>query len=148
MSFFVWDPSLDTGIEVIDNQHRRIVDYINDLHAAINDRDRNTVSDILDQLIDYTVTHFSFEESLMEQASYKLTDAHKNTHRAFTSRIRTYADRFNAGEDISRKLLSDLRIWLMNHIKQEDNDYISVVKPMVNKSGKGWLAKRLSRFFG
>ena len=29
-----WNSELDTGIDVIDQQHRRIVDYINALEAA------------------------------------------------------------------------------------------------------------------
>ncbi len=143
--FFTWDESLDTGIEVIDEQHKRIVDYINTLHTAIATKDKEAVSDVLDQLINYTVTHFSFEESLMEQHGYMHTDAHRKVHEMFTGRIQTYQKELNAGRDISRKLLNDLKIWLTSHIKSEDSDYVKVINTKVDK---GWVSKALGRFFG
>lgn len=38
--YWKWDASLSVGLDVIDNQHRRIVEYINELNAAIHDHDR------------------------------------------------------------------------------------------------------------
>jgi hemerythrin len=43
-----------------------------------------------------------------------------------------------------------LRKWLINHIQNEDGDYIDVVSvytAQTDKSG-GWLKRSLSRFFG
>ena len=149
MFYFVWESSLETGIDIIDTQHRRIVDYINQLHVAISDKDRNEVERILNQMIDYTITHFTFEESLMEKAGYAHVGAHKAVHEAFTNRIASYKQRFDNGEDIAQKLLSDLRIWLTNHIKHEDGDYSGVVKePLRRDIDKGWLSKTLGRLFG
>ena len=37
----IWESKLDTGIDVIDHQHRRIVDYINDLEIAKAMGDKN-----------------------------------------------------------------------------------------------------------
>lgn len=34
MALLIWQDDLDTGIEVIDHQHRRIVEMINHLHVA------------------------------------------------------------------------------------------------------------------
>ncbi|WP_172838733.1 hypothetical protein [Solemya velesiana gill symbiont] len=33
--FFEWDDAYNMGVDVIDHQHRRIVDYINTLYQAI-----------------------------------------------------------------------------------------------------------------
>ena len=46
----VWSPELDTGIDVIDQQHRRIVDYINALETANLARDREAVGQVLESL--------------------------------------------------------------------------------------------------
>lgn len=142
--FFTWDSSLDTGIEVIDEQHKRIVDYINILHTAVSTKDLSAVPQVLDQLLDYTVSHFSFEESLMESHGYQHTAAHHKVHEMFTNRIRAYQQEMAEGKDISRKLLNDLKIWLTSHIKNEDADYVKVIKAKVDK---GWVAKTLGRFF-
>lgn len=140
-----WEPALSVGIEVIDSQHRRIVDYINELEGALQRHDREAVGIVIKLMIDYTITHFSFEEALMEQAGYKLVDEHRRVHEDFTRRMRNYQRRFGAGEDVTRSLMSDLRLWLTNHIKRDDNDYASTVRASLDG---GWVAKALRKFFG
>ncbi len=149
MFYLIWESSLETGIDVIDSQHRRIVDYINQLHGAIARGDNAIVARVIDQMVDYTKTHFAFEEELMAKAGYHQTEAHTAIHNAFADRIEIYKQRFLAGDDISKRLLSDLRIWLTNHIKHEDGDYARVVKAYLRiGTKKTWLAKTLDRLFG
>ena len=64
----VWTKDLNTGIDVIDEQHKSIADYINNLERAIKQQDRTAVGQVLDELVDYTLSHFAFEESLQEEA--------------------------------------------------------------------------------
>ena len=40
MSYLEWIPELDTNIPEVDLQHRRIVEYINELHDARIDGNR------------------------------------------------------------------------------------------------------------
>lgn len=68
MSYWSWDQSLSVGVDVIDGQHQRIVDYINDLHLAKQEQNRDKVSAILTALVDYTRTHFVFEEDIMKHS--------------------------------------------------------------------------------
>ncbi len=128
MSHLHWEPSLDTDIDSIDTQHRRIVAYINQLHDAILNEERAAVGQILDQLIDYTITHFTFEERLMEKAGYSHLAAHKTVHNSFKSGVASYKRRFDNGEDIAKQLRSGLCVWLIDHIKREDGAYVGVVK--------------------
>ncbi len=144
MTFFKWDPDLDTGITVIDTQHQRIIEYINALDTAVKEKDSSIVAEVVEQLIDYTVTHFTFEEVLMAQYDYPYLEAHRKVHEAFAVRVLNYQKRMQAGEDVSRRLLSDLRIWLTNHIKRDDKDYVSVCMQV----DAGWLTRTLNRFFG
>ena len=68
MSRFVWSPEYELGIEVIDHQHQRIIEYINQIYDA---RRRAAAQDslaaILPNLVDYTLSHFAFEEALLEE---------------------------------------------------------------------------------
>lgn len=50
MTYFVWTSDLNTGIEIIDSQHRQIVDYINQIHDAIDRNDEGLVLIVLDRL--------------------------------------------------------------------------------------------------
>ncbi|MBR0567427.1 bacteriohemerythrin [Azoarcus sp. L1K30] len=146
-----WTPDLDTGITVIDQQHMRIVDYINTLESANIGGIKDVVGRTLDELVDYTVSHFAFEESLQEEAGYQFCKPHRKVHELFIRRINEYVGRFRAGEDIASELHTLLSAWLINHIRRDDADYVAAVKAnMVDliaekerKKDRGWL----SRFF-
>ena len=103
------------------------------------------MSQVLIGLVDYTVTHFAFEEELMIWAGYPLADAHKRVHESFTVRINDYIEQHEAGHDITRPLLSELQLWLAQHIKGEDKNYAPHVKKALNVN---WLSKALTKFFG
>lgn len=153
MPRMIWQDDLNTGIKVIDNQHRRIVEMINHLHDAMEHRDRREMSDILDELVDYTLSHFTFEESLMEDAGYEFTRAHKRVHEVFVKRVSDYRLRLGAGEDIGNELLHTLSHWLFNHIRNDDKAIVDSVRRHLHavgteEQGSGWLARSLRRVFG
>lgn len=150
MTILQWTPDLDTGIPVIDSQHKRIVKYINQLSEAEATGDREEVGDILDLLVDYTLSHFSFEEALMEESGYRFINAHKRVHHLFVRRISNYSERFQAGEDIAEELLATLKTWLVNHIKNDDDDYAEIVleKMAGEETSDGWLKRSLKKLFG
>jgi hemerythrin len=148
MAQLEWTADLETGIQVIDKQHRRIVDYINKLYHAQQYDSREEISDVLDELVDYTLSHFAFEESLMEDAGYTYVNAHKKVHQLFIRRVGDYQQRFKLGEEIAEELLHTLRAWLINHIKNDDQDYAGDVRKKLSdkddRKTRGWL----KRFFG
>lgn len=148
--YMEWTDSLNTGIQVIDDQHKKIVLFINKLHDVSAHPDRTAVRLVLEQLVDYTDIHFKFEESLMLDAHYSHLSAHQKVHSLFIKKISDYCSRFDAGEDVTEPLLSTLRTWLVSHIRSEDADYVPVVRVGLqqNKRKAGWLAQQLQRFFG
>jgi hemerythrin len=151
MALIEWTDDLSTGIPVIDNQHQRIVDYINKLDHAQRHHSREEVGEVLDELVDYTLSHFAFEESLMEEAGYSFINAHKKVHQLFVKRVADYQQRFKMGEEIEEELMHTLRAWLINHIKNDDQDYSEDVRQNMGQGGKrhdGWLKRSLGRFFG
>lgn len=145
MTHWSWDPSLSVGVDVVDSQHHRIIDYINELDVARREKDQAKVTQVLIGLVDYMKTHFAFEEELMRQAGYPLTDLHRRAHDAFIARMRRFVEEHGSGKDISRKLGSELQIWLTNHIKNHDRDYAPYAARMLKK---GSIASSLARFFG
>lgn len=146
MSYWTWDSTLSVGIDVIDEQHKRFVDYINELDVARLEKNRDKVSQVLMGLADYTVTHFAFEEDLMSQSGYPLSESHKRVHESFIGYINKYKEQHESGQDITRKLMSDLQIWLTNHIKYQDQDYAPYAAKVVYKE-KSWLKKSVGRLF-
>lgn len=151
MAYMQWTHDLETGIHVIDVQHRRIVDYINELDHANGTGNADQVKHVLEELVDYTVTHFQFEEELQERANYPFLKAHKKVHEIFKRRIATFLERANKGENVVPELMSMLRVWLSSHIKGDDSDYVDSVKMMLGGSqqeNESWLASTLHRLFG
>ena len=146
-----WTDDLNTGIEVIDKQHMRIVDYINDLENAHQKQDKEAVRQVLDDLVDYTLSHFAFEESLQEEAGYKYCKPHKKVHELFVRRVNEYMERFKLGDDVTAEIHKLLSSWLINHIKRDDADYVAAVKANMigiisekeKKKDDGWF----KRFF-
>jgi hemerythrin len=153
MAYLHWSSDLDTGIEVIDKQHQRIVDYLNELNSANENGDQAVTNHVLGELVDYTLTHFAFEEELQEKANYPFLKAHKRVHEIFTRRVAEFQRRAADGENVAPELLSMLKIWLVNHIKGDDADYAECVKQnlglesSVDRTG-GWLGSALKRLFG
>jgi len=148
MAYIEWTSDLNTGINVIDQQHRRIVQYINQLHEAMAAGNKDSIRDVLDKTVDYTFTHFAFEESLLEDADYIFSANHKKGHDLFSDKIQAFVTRFEAGEEIGQELLDTLRDWLLRHIKVEDAGYVEDVRE-VFLSGEGEnLSNRVKRYFG
>jgi hemerythrin len=153
MAYLHWSSDLDTGIDVIDKQHKRIVDYLNELNVANEGGDQAVTNHVLGELVDYTLTHFAFEEELQERAGYPFLKAHKRVHEIFTRRVAEFQKRAAAGENVAPELLSMLKIWLVNHIKGDDADYADSIKTMLgleshDKVAGGWLGYALKKFFG
>lgn len=153
MSFLIWQDDLNTGIEVIDSQHRRIVEMINHLHTMHSGTQRMVVGEVIDELVDYTLSHFAFEEALMEDAGYTFCHAHKRVHEVFTKRVAEYRMRFSAGEDVTDELKNMLSRWLFNHIRSDDRAYADSVKQHLNRFARehqqgGWLKRTMGRLFG
>ena len=153
MAYLHWSSDLNTGIDVIDKQHQRIVDYLNELSDANEHGDVKATNHVIFELVDYTLTHFAFEEELQERANYPFLKAHKRVHEIFTKRVAEFQKRAEAGENVAPELLSMLKIWLVNHIKGDDADYAESVKAMLGVEGQekvagGWVGMALKKFFG
>ena len=147
-----WSQEFEIGINVIDAQHRRIVDYINELAEVDGQSSRPAVAGVIDALLDYTYSHFAFEEALMEEAEYEFVAVHKNTHQAFTQRIDDLHQRFRDGDEVAAELGELLKTWLIEHIQADDQSYAPVVKAryaqIERKSGGHWISNALGNFFG
>lgn len=144
-----WLAEYNTGIEVIDDQHKRILDYINELEEVRQTHERHLMRDVLLNLIDYTQSHFTFEESLQEEAGYKYRVPHKRVHDLFIKKIELYYERFEMGHNVEEELYEVLSKWLINHIQHDDADYVGAVKENMmgiikeneKKKGRGWFAR-------
>lgn len=148
----VWGKQYEIGIGVIDNQHQRIVEYINDLDRISSaSGPREAVKEVFDNLIDYTFSHFAFEEALMEEAGYEGIDVHRLSHETFIRQITAIQKRFDEGSEVVEQLSEVLLNWLLVHIANDDVSYSEIVKKNIVGKGdeahKNWVSKAVRRFF-
>ncbi len=133
MVYMKWPESLDTGVALIDQQHRRIVDQINSLSAARDEDDGDKVLATLAALSEYTAVHFAVEEALMEQCAYPYLKAHRRIHELFTRKLREFVGQARDGEDVGAELLFMLRRWIINHVGNDDADYAPAARRMLRE---------------
>lgn len=135
MARIEWQQGYATGIESIDTQHRQIIELINRLDVSVGRQDRAEVGEIIKGLHEYIHTHFIYEEHLLEQSGYKFTESHIRGHRRFVERLESLTRRFEAGAYVSRELLNFLHRWLVNHIVNEDQNYVPSVQAHFGQGG-------------
>src|SRR5690554_5583061 len=90
---FPWNNQFETGIEQIDEQHRKLVAILNRLawHLSAED-DELQASDVLDELLDYADYHFRSEEGIWKQyfAGSSIETNHHKAHEHFFEQVRYY----------------------------------------------------------
>lgn len=151
MTYLHWSSDLETGLESIDGQHRHIVGLINQLNRALVAHELNQLNLILDELIDYKLFHFKFEEALLLQADYPFSQAHKKEHELLIRQSRVIQQRAMNGKNFSQESLYKLKTWLVNHIRGHDADYVACVMQSMQHTEKtaspagGWLGGALEK---
>ena len=125
-----WTAQLALGIESIDQQHRKIVDMINELHAAmLGGRANLEVWGILIRLNDYTEQHFAYEEQLFSEHGYPGEAEHKADHDRLIGQLKVLEEKAQRGSlVIGRELFWFLNTWLREHILHSDRQYVELLR--------------------
>lgn len=145
-----WSDEYVLGIEVIDKQHQQLFAYFKEIDDAIAAKNAQEVEVVVNGLVNYAISHNTFEESLMDQANYPLLDAHHKIHESFKKRANSYLEKLNSGADpfkIAEQVRIYIGLWLVSHVKHEDRDYVPYVKKIVKPANTGLVSSLLGRFF-
>jgi len=124
MSFFEWKPNMSVGNALIDNDHRKLVHYVNEMHhAMMGGRGREIVGPILDKLVAYTKEHFGREEIIWKAGRYADFELHKRQHEQLLKTVADFHAKYAAGTAaLSVDVMNFLRDWLKNHILKADKE--------------------------
>lgn len=126
-----WSPALELHIEIIDRQHHRLVDVINELEDAIRgNRVKDELLSILDEIAEYPKVHFKTEEDFFDQfGCYPDADIHKSAHADFIVHINNLREQFKNDElTLSIELVQFLTGWLTEHMQVMDHGYVKCFK--------------------
>ena len=120
-----FDETLVTGNEMIDGQHKELIDKINKLLDSCEvGNDKLTAIKTLDYLADYTDFHFGEEEKLQESISYPGIEQHKKEHEKLRRVVEELHEMLEEQEGPAEAFVAQVQEnvinWLYNHIKGFD----------------------------
>lgn len=119
----LWNKSLETGIDLIDKQHKRLFDNIDILKDA-SQKDR--YAQILEFLGEYVRKHFADEEGMHHRLNYPKALSHKKMHSDFVIVFNNLKNEFDvAGEKLTilMKINKAVTEWLTGHIMVHDKTF-------------------------
>jgi hemerythrin-like metal-binding protein len=120
-----WKDEYSVGIESIDQQHKNLINLINMLQTTV---DYSTGEEFEQQclaaVVDYTKTHFVYEEGLMSKYGYPDFEAHKAQHQKMIDKVNDLLAAYEEHPESAMKdALDFLKQWLIRHINGTDKQY-------------------------
>jgi len=128
--YIEWQDSYSVGINSIDQQHKKLVNLINQLQTAVDySTGEEFEREALDALVDYTKTHFGHEESLMQQYGYPGYEPHTGEHKKMIREVEALLAEYDKDpEQAIQRALNFLKEWLIDHINGTDKQYSSFLR--------------------
>ena len=122
-----WDQSFSVGVAKLDEQHKGIIDMINQLLAdPKGDVHSETISDVLAKMTKYAIDHFQTEERLLEEHRFPETFAHKEMHIAYREKsVALCLDTMDQKDSVPEEIFEYLKDWWTDHILKSDMKYCS-----------------------
>ncbi len=114
------------GIELIDKEHEELFRIVGRANHLVKSYDSSSsydkIIEILNELKNYTIEHFSDEEEYMEGIHYEGLAAQKRAHEAFIDKLENIdlQEIENNPQEYLQELLEFLLGWLINHILNTD----------------------------
>ena len=139
-----WSPSFSVGVKVIDDQHKGLLNLVNDMfnHVTENpEEEREYFKSVIQQAVQYIKVHFGTEEKIMIRTNFPGYAEHKKAHDTFVLTVVDNIKNFEAGRRI---VLLDftkfLKEWILSHIAFMDKQYVAYFKQIATRTADGKLS--------
>jgi hemerythrin len=126
MSFMEWTDTYSVGVAIFDDEHKKLIAIINQLHDAIRaGADRQALQNVTDSLVEYTLMHFRHEEMYFDDWAYPSAAEHIAIHAKLRQQVFDYRKQIQDRDsrELAEELAVFLRHWLADHIMVEDRKY-------------------------
>ncbi len=125
MEMLQWGALFETNHELIDQQHKHIVDLTNQFGQLVSTHNFSSADfeNLLEELVSYTQYHFLEEERVMADAGVdeRHQQEHKAEHKTFLKDVtQLREDRHGDEDSCIRQLFEFLMNWLVYHILGSD----------------------------
>lgn len=121
-----WDETMAIGVHDIDEQHRLLLQMLNELHEKMSlGAAHQAVRDALQGMHAYASFHFADEERLLQEHGYPDLPAHRQAHQEFVQRLEDFQKVVEQDSLIGAlEVLHFLKQWLVQHIKGTDKQFV------------------------
>lgn len=120
----IWAPEMSVGNADIDFQHKKILDAANMVRGLSGAEDRDIILAALDEVVEYTLAHFAFEEAALKSCGFSGFVEHKALHDGIRECVQTVARNRDL---VTAEMLDDVMSRLVHHILSADQDYVGEV---------------------
>jgi len=123
----VWDAKYQTGIGLIDAQHKQLVALANELYGACltkGDKLEGAFKAAMKRMVDYVHFHFDAENKLLTAINYPDAVNHKKMHDTLIKNILDASKDFGEGKKfVPNNFVRTLVDWVFSHIAFYDKQY-------------------------
>lgn len=125
MARFEWKAELATGNEVVDGQHRQLLEFANRFfEASRRARGKLALKRSFELLEQHTQVHFHDEEQLYREIGSRHLDHQRHEHRQMRSELRAirslWVSNFGFVDEVDRALKTWMETRLLPHIFEHD----------------------------
>ena len=125
--YILWTDDLNVNIEIIDAQHKKIIDILNKLYEMHLNEKYTLVNEVIQELKDFTNYHFDAEEKILKEIDFHEYLDQKTRHDKFKKLLLIYSDfKIVSGlKEMCKNLLFFVQNWFISHIKNVDKKSFS-----------------------
>ncbi|MDA1101777.1 MAG: hemerythrin domain-containing protein [Proteobacteria bacterium] len=120
--------SFEIEVEMIDSDHRRLLDIINEITQAIDDKREAECARLVPDFVALAKRHFAREEALLAKNGYPGVEKHRKHHASLEDKMNTMlalAERVVESAAARDELKKELIFFLMDDVINEDMDFKS-----------------------
>ena len=130
MARFDFSDGMLLGLDLIDSQHRKLFDLINELAASsVSNTDHLETHEALLGMSEYLFEHFKTEENYMREFDYSGYESHRQKHAEFVQKTLEFHEKFRDGKiDLENEILRYLVLWFIDHVKGEDQKFVELFR--------------------
>lgn len=121
MKLLDWDEQHAVNVDIMDQQHMRLLKITNALYDTLGTRRTNEAKALTREFLEALREHFDTEEKLMKEYSYVEFYSHKLEHDRYYKKVDDFYNKLVNNETIvNLELLNSFRTWFGNHMELND----------------------------
>jgi hemerythrin len=138
-----WTKQLECGVKLIDNQHKELVNLVNDMfkHVTGDKQEHDYFNKVIHKAAEHVRTHFFTEEKIMLLTNFEGLQEHKKEHEIFILTVVKMIRDYEAGKRLTLSSFTRfLKDWILSHITLVDRQYFDYLRKIATFKEDGKLS--------